>query len=544
MQTKSEQLSTKISIFDIDDLSFYRYYGLGLRHVELELGIKEAASGNTKGDAVSLACYGCNPEEDFSPEFNLCVPFQEKVEDFILKSYQEWHQPHSHYNDAAFLLMIRGADAQFPYDFRFYPLGKCGTKEFTADQVMALIKTDSYVNDDINHAVSNSLMSLKQVTRQLKLQKARELSARLDNNPELQKLCNTLIEHYQANVFLEKPFFLIIAKLVEQSKAYFRELPKLMQDQEEFLVLKNWMQEINFSQKKGENPVKVLYQPDNFDLMDAQTLSKRLIHFIKNQNLAKVELCLTYLSKTSFNPEKDSTIQTPLQAAAGGRSVDILKAVYEFDPSQYETVVENKILATPIYTAAYYDHLANLKYLLSKRKLIPRDLSIFNAYRNTEVQHILLRVTASCSKDSYEIMQLLIKAQQQNFDPQLISYGFESKDKNFDSNPLSIASRFWGTDKEGNDKKFEFFLPHANAWAKYLAILSATFELYYCYGHGPRKELIYAEELINLLFGYRNKILASLSQEECVQIRSFAAERNETVLVDLEKILLDDSIEF
>lgn len=116
METKKEQSTTPL--FDIDDLSFFRFYGLGLRHTELELGLKEAQSDTNSGDAVSLACYGREPKKwgKFSFEPQLCTPFQEKVERFILDSYNCFHTVANHYNDAAFalliLILIRGNDAQ------------------------------------------------------------------------------------------------------------------------------------------------------------------------------------------------------------------------------------------------------------------------------------------------------------------------------------------------------------------------------------------------------------------------------------------------
>jgi len=55
------------TIFDVDDLSFFAFYGLGLRHTELELGINEATPGNkSRGDAISLANYGRNSTSNHS----------------------------------------------------------------------------------------------------------------------------------------------------------------------------------------------------------------------------------------------------------------------------------------------------------------------------------------------------------------------------------------------------------------------------------------------------------------------------------------------
>jgi hypothetical protein len=542
METKNDltlnsdqQSPAKTSIFDIDDLSFFRFGGLGLRHVELELGLREAVSGNSRGDAVSLACFGHNPEDlykkDFVLDSNLCAPFQEKLEAFILKSYEDFHSPSYHYNDAAFLLVNRGEDARFPYDFGSYPLGKCGTRAFTAAQVMALMPTDGYVNDDINHAVFNTLMSLKRKIQQLKLHKAQELLEQLNQNSELQTLVKYLIEHYENDIFLQKPFFFFISKLCEASEL---DLIPLHKKSIEINDLSLWMQEVNTGYKKGKNSIKVLYQPDNFDSMDAQALSERLINYIKNQNLAKVRQCIKFLSLTGFNPAKDNKIPNPLQRAAHGESVDILKAVYEFEPNQYELLIENKTWTTPIYIAAHYGKLDNLKYLLSVRTLVARDLSFFNSGQQRE-EHIFLGVAASTSANSYEVMKLL--------ETYNIGYGFDSQNNELYGNPLSITARVW-SDGEINKKKFDLLLPHADAWAKYTGILSVTNELYYSYKGGPRKEFHYEDERANILFEYRNCILASLTVEECKEIRALVNFKEVLGSYRAKEILMDDLLNF
>ena len=547
METKIELPSKNTPIFDMDDLSFFRFYGLGLRHTELDLGIKEAQSDNNSGDAVSLACYGRQPENwhEFSFDPALCAPFQEKVEAFILGCLLNWHPVSGHYQDVAFSLIMRGSDARSPYDFRSYPLGKCGKTEFTSSQIMALMTTENDVNDDINHAVYHVLLRLKAVCQKLKLEKAQAL---LEKAPsEFQDLLQTLIEHYQNDTFLEKPFFLTISIHIDSLQMDLPELSMYVQEENiksgtttgwfqekkiEPSVLKSWMQSADKNHTKGANTLKILYEPEDLAAMDPQTLSKRLCHYISAQNPSKVQLCIKLLSTTGFNPEKDQTIPNPLRLAAVS-SVEILKAVYEFMPEQYDLLIKNNTVTTPIFLAAYDIKKDNLVYLLSVRQLVARDVSFFNNSNQME-KHVFLGPAASDEADAYDIMQLLISSG--------ASYGFDIDNNDIYGNPLSAVTKMHSNDNSSKIK-FEMLLPHANAKCKYLAILSATVELYYCYGAGPRKQFSYDEEYsaarINQLFEFRNQIFASLTQKECEEIYAIFQSQI-SFSKPAERILLDD----
>ena len=511
MQSKQDNLNLPTTpIFDIDDLSFFRFYGLGLRHVELELGQREMKQGDTRGDAVSLANYGLRVL--YTPNTILnratCEQFQTEVETFILQSYRGWHEPHHHYNDAAFILLMRDDDARLPYDFSAYPLGKCGTKEFAAKQVMSLISTDKYSNEDINHAVYNTLMSLKTVCRQLKMQKAMELLQNLNNEPELRDIGNEIISYYTNSTFLENPFFLTLATYCSTKKSNMAKL-------------REWLQQIDINHKKGETSIAVIYKPVDFDTMDAQQLSHQLIHFIKNQNLERVCACLKYLAKTKFNPAGEY-MADPLQTAACGNNPDILKAVYEFDPNRYETLVANDKLGTPIFLAVTTNNLPNLKYLLSVRSIVPRDVTCLK-------KHIMAELVCSAHPKAYEIMQLLLEHK----------VGFDFNDPDTYRNPLAVTARAFGQ-AEFSMKKFELVLPYANAFSKYLGLLSSTQELYYCYGHGSRPALYFTDDRTNQLFIYRNKILASLTPGECDEIRTLFFSNQDLGCTNGKEILLDD----
>lgn len=307
LSNKQTQLHLpKTSVFDVDDLSFFRFYGLGLRHVELAQGKREAEKGSKHGDAVSLACYGVEQKywENFSFDAKLCTSFQEKVEAFILSSYQIFHEASSHYTDAAFLLMLRGGDARMPYDFSSYPLGKCGTKEFTADKVMSLMTTEHYANEDINHAVYNTLIHLKDLCRQLKLQKTKELLNVA--SPELHDFINELMDIYQKDIFLDRPFFLIINTLNDMLGDFpsipLYEFPEvinlLVQGQIKQEVLEGWIQNIDNNHKKGVDLIKVLYTPEN---SDKQIVLNTQDSFVLDAPEKKGPVSVTLVNTTLFN---------------------------------------------------------------------------------------------------------------------------------------------------------------------------------------------------------------------------------------------------
>jgi len=186
-----------IPIFDIDDLSFFRCHGLSLRHTELDRGLREQAEGAERGDAVSLANYGRQspgipgPSYDYSA--TTCTEFQNNLAQFIRDSFYQFHSPP--YNDAAFLLLRRGYDAKYPYDFHNYPLGKCGTRAFGAGSIEFLIRTDEFTNQDIDAAVFNTLVDLKRRIKILKLQKLETLLNELANPAELYRVDNVYFSY-------------------------------------------------------------------------------------------------------------------------------------------------------------------------------------------------------------------------------------------------------------------------------------------------------------------------------------------------------------
>jgi hypothetical protein len=247
-------------IFDIDDLSFFRAYGLGLRHTELDLGITQAREGANRGDAVSLANYGV---ERRRPTFSvsLCLEFQHKLAMFISSSYGIYHSEENHFNDAAFMLLQRGIDARIPYDFHSYPLGKCGTRCFSAGQVMLLIRSDRYNNENKSHAVYNTLCDLKTNVQRLKISKTQDLLNQLYASGSifvgsqkliLRQILNTMIVYYENNIYIESNIFEKLFKLIDPEERRLCLRPQNSQDVIDAIQLDFGVIQVN---KKKEEPV-------------------------------------------------------------------------------------------------------------------------------------------------------------------------------------------------------------------------------------------------------------------------------------------------
>jgi hypothetical protein len=533
-----------MSIFDIDDLGFFNFHGLGLRHVGLERGLREVQYGSDRGDAVSLAAYGRDEENpDLSFDEGTCQRFQKKVEQFILQSYQHYHTPDEQYRDAVFMLLLRGDDARNPYDYLFYPLGKCGTSQFSEKQVFAFVKSDSFESEDITHAVYHTVMWLKNICRQLKLQQAEQYLSflRALNNPrtvntktKLEALLTTVIQHYQAQIFLSKPFFKEIIQICEKLKT-----PQTIDDNDPAIIkaltqLESWMGQINIHDKKGEESIEVIYRACNFDGLNAQELSQSLLHFTKNQNLKNVRECLKHLSASGFDPTS-LTFQHALQIAAAGANVEILQAIYEFNPLAYDLLLSApEEVPTAIFEAARAARLPNLLYLTSQRTIVPRDMmaSVLGVMTRGPREHILTELAFEKDANSLEVMRYCVE--------QGVGAGNEGTDSR--TNPLALCIY---SEPHITAQKLKLLLPLANARSKYFALLSTTNELslYYEEGADGQRHLDLSNRWIKQLLVTRRAIFDSLSDDECDSIyRMFnsndPAERGYTQT--LKEALVDD----
>jgi len=83
------------------------------------------------------------------------------------------------FGSRAFLLIDRGFNAETPYDFERYPLGKCGTASFKAHQVKAMITADRQAPWNEQSAYRAILMTIKKLCHayQPDYQSARALPA-------------------------------------------------------------------------------------------------------------------------------------------------------------------------------------------------------------------------------------------------------------------------------------------------------------------------------------------------------------------------------
>lgn len=335
-------------IFDIDDLYFLNWSGLALRHVELSLGKKEMKEGSTRGDAVSLANFGrSDTQSTIEHTQAFCIEFQKKLEAFIFHSFRLYHSANNHYQDAAFMLIHRGDDARVPYDFDAYPLGKCGSLGFSKQAVCALFSSEYYDNEDIEHAVLNTLIDLKASIKALKLAHIEIVKSTLQQqgkvaSQRLQELLVKIQNLFEKDVYMPIPILplLDIKSIDDQKLNYIHQLLD------------------NLALIKKEDVLYTLkIESYDIELLSEEAVYPLLFKFIENQNLPKVRLCLEKLPKggTHFD------MSLPLQKAAIFASTDILKAIYEHTPQSLRTRAD----PSPLFSAIYNGHLANVHYLLS-----------------------------------------------------------------------------------------------------------------------------------------------------------------------------------
>lgn len=487
------------SVFDLDDLEFLRVNGLALRHVELEKGLDEQKNGSGRGDAVSLANYGLNEAfSSFSHSISdeNCVTLQKEIEHFIFNSLQHYHCPSNHFKDAAFHLMLRGDDARVPYDFKSYPLGKCGTHAFSAAQIVFSIFTNNYQNEDIHHATMQIFLEFKDKLRQLKIQKAHEwLSLAKQNetkeSAKLVALLSKLIEVYSENIYLDKPLFRLVDNLVKQPQYALHDIEGLER------ILSNLS-----SEKKGESTLVYSYEEDNWDEMDEPTLKSRLLHYVANQNLPKVEMCLSRLPKRAFTTI-DRTMGCPLQIAASLPCTAILKAIYEFDPGYYDLLMSDETLSTPIYLSFRTAQYGNTDFLLSKRQVLSRDLSCFNAH--------IFGNPPQFSERFFQVLDRLLE--------QGATLGNEIK--GLHNNPFAIWMRQLGYSNVDPATLLKRLLPHTDYHSKYLGLLSCSLELYYLCNQSTTELTL--DSNVEAFLRLRAAIFESLSLEECKHINELVS---------------------
>jgi hypothetical protein len=275
-----------LPMFDADDLTFYRVHGLALRHVGLQQGIEEYAHGNTRGDAVSLACYGMDPMA-VVPDLSLevCRAFQAKVETFIHTSYTVFHQGDASYNAVAFLLLNRDEDARIPYDFKNYPLGKCGTKAFSPDIIQAMLRSDGYHNEDLNHAALNTLMDLQGALLALKQKAVAAWLEQVADHPllsaeqalQLSADLRALSGLYAAQTYLSDPIASIVWAIFKSKVAG----EDLTQD---CIRLSHAVKRPSETAEKGKVPSVIKYSPIDLDALSLPALQETVVHYVDNQN--------------------------------------------------------------------------------------------------------------------------------------------------------------------------------------------------------------------------------------------------------------------
>lgn len=488
-----------LSIFDIDDLSFFRTLALALRHVGLEQGLRERECGSRRGDAVSLANYGIS--EDISEQkIELttahCEDFQRKVEKFIRQSFlPPYHYPFGQYQDAAFLILARGS-AVSPYDFHHYPLGKCGSYGFTKEMILLFIKTDQYDNDNIEHAAQNVMMELKAALRDFKIQHVETMLTKklVQNdvlNNKIQAILIRLLDLYRKNIFIGRNIFERLDKII-RAEQNVNSLLKSVEDD---------IQSIKLDEFKGENTIEVQYTRPDYEKMSHDQLLSMVNANIDNQKLALLQSCLKYLPKTIFSDHK----LNPLLRAAGYVDSAISAVIYQHDTEYFMRILNDKTQFSPLGAAVRWMHVKQVDFFLSLKAVEPHDLILENG------KHAFYLPAYAGSQQAYDVIKAVMNHQTD----------IGNQIKELDKNAVAACATSTG------DKASEIMallLPYADYYSKYLGLISATHELFYCYKAQNDDPQYYTEDLAKYQ-NLRNQIIRSLTPEECKEISDLHAKK-------------------
>lgn len=479
--------------FDIDDLSFFRVFGYGLRHTAVEWGKREQQEGADRGDAVSMANYGLR-STDKSPVFNedLCRQFQEKIEQFILDSFKYHQKPHTNYKQASFLILRRDNEARSPYDFSSYPLGKCGTSKFNADQVELFLTSEGeHYNEDVDEAAARIVDQLVDRLHQLKKLKAEQILSALDQpHPflnaiqvqKIQSIVRKLIFHYEQQTEITSDVFLQVCALVGRSPdgslekrsivyyagLHYFDVPidNIIAEQQRIV------DQLDVTLKKTGKLLIISPVIDDLNELSREPLKRKLraklSHYIQLSNIPKIEICLNLVGDCEF----DSSDECPVREAACNPNFAIFTRIYERYAAQYEKVFRLDNNSTPIFLAAYSGNLRHLEFLIAKQNatVLPSDLSGFG-------KHILINPLSSDSEQSLEIVRLLLEA----------GCTIGNDIKNFYKNPLALCAT---SCQEHTERKLSLLLPKADALAKYTALRAIGEELSLLQNPGTRSEAL------------------------------------------------------
>ncbi len=515
-----------LPVFDLDDLAFLHVYGIGLRHVDQATYEKEVVKGG-HGDAVSLANFGLGKALDIfddsiqPPCHDYCETLQVKIERFIVGCHQSFHTVADHYNDVAYLFMQRGGDARDPYDFKAYPLGKCGKKPFDVDIIMSSFSTCHFQNDNIKHANLNVFNELIKRMRALKLRCAREVREVLSARPEMVELCERftkLIELYEANVYLPQPFFASLLKECLQDDEFANHsIAKNIEVYGNFYIDRGdfdcALAEVNAHACKGSEPLEIFYEPFNCEAASTSGLITHLVYAIQQENESDVRAVLAELSARSVTSLMGVEDENIIRNAARSSSVTILKMVYAFDPVIWRQVKQ----ARPFFHAANSLRLESLQFLFSCLSLTPLDLLLDDTH--------IYSLPSLCHglDNGMEIVRLLLSKQVPIGNETLQLY----------KNPVASVA---GSYEIKNKKEvLALLLPHANAESKYAGLMRAILELYYLYRDG--RNIIADNQNTDAMFLAVNMIFSSLSPSECSEIRKIFAAKKPQDYSTSEKML-------
>lgn len=220
----SSEPSKSELMLDLDDLHLFRFYGLGLRYNELERGLRETQTHSGTGDAVSLGNYGLNYPWPFPGEVTTsnAMLLQTEMRKFVEGALRVFHKRDGRYNNAAFLLVMRGSGARTPREFENYPLGKCQKSSFSSSQIMRIIKSDELQNLDLNHAAEQCFHAILSSIACMKIELAIELKAKLIDTDYANfiPVLDRLIKYYQQGVVVNEPILSSIMQCAIKAGCY------------------------------------------------------------------------------------------------------------------------------------------------------------------------------------------------------------------------------------------------------------------------------------------------------------------------------------
>ena len=220
----------------------------------------------------------------------------------------------------------------------------------------------------------------------------------------------------------------------------------------------------------------------------------------------------------------DESDECSLYLAAGYPDAAISKAIYEHNVKFYQAWLADPKKASPLSIAIKYSLLEQIEFLSTIKPLQPHDLILDNG------KHAFYLPAFSGNKLAFDVVKLLIN-RGAHLGNEIVTLG---------GNALASCATSTGSYAK---QIMELMLPLANFQSKYMGMLSASNELYYCYDRKERSQLELTDSSAVMYQELRNIILNSLTTEECAQISDLHSQQK---FADCrgERILKNDLLNF